>query len=130
MSVVNEINVGVVQAVAGSNAPKTDRGDASQVRAAEVRQVQEHQARDAAARSVAEQVTPGSVNEAVSAINAQVQRVSQNLRFSVDQDSGRVVVKVVDGETDQVIRQIPSEEALAISHSLDKLQGLIIQQKA
>lgn len=130
MSALNEINAAVVQSATGVVSPKPERSDVSQARAADVRQVQDQQTKEASAKSVAEEPSPSTVNEAVSAINSQVQRISQNLKFSVDHDSGRVVVKIVDGETDQVIRQIPSEEALAISHALDKLQGLIIQQKA
>jgi flagellar protein FlaG len=41
-----------------------------------------------------------------------------------------MVVRVVDTATDQVIRQIPSEVALAISQSLEKLQGLLVRQQA
>lgn len=43
-----------------------------------------------------------------------VQSVERSLRFSVDEDSGRTVVKVMDIETDEVIRQIPAEEALRL----------------
>jgi flagellar protein FlaG len=41
-----------------------------------------------------------------------------------------MVVKVVDTETDQVIRQIPSEEMLAIARNIDRLQGLLVKQEA
>ena len=47
----------------------------------------------------------------------------------VDSESDRVVVRIVDTQTKQTIRQIPSEEMLAISKSLDQLTGLLIQQK-
>ena len=56
--------------------------------------------------------------------------MAQNLRFSIDDDTGRTIVKVVDMQTDEVIRQMPSKEVLAISKAIDKLQGLLIQQKA
>jgi flagellar protein FlaG len=48
----------------------------------------------------------------------------------VDQQSGKTMVRVVDTATDQLIRQIPSEVAIAISHSLEKLQGLLVRQHA
>ncbi len=130
MSVLNEISAAAVQTLSGTNTPRAERSENSEARATEVRPVHERQAKQANAKSPAEQVSPTAVSEAVNAINAQVQRVSQNLKFFVDHDSGRVVVKVMDGETDKVIRQIPSEEAVAISDALDKLQGIIIQQKA
>jgi flagellar protein FlaG len=70
------------------------------------------------------------LNEAVEAINSKLREGNQELRFAVDHDSGHVIVKVVDTTTDQTIRQIPSEVAIAISHSLEKLQGLLVRQEA
>ena len=64
-------------------------------------------------------------------ISKAIQTFSRNLEFSVDEAAvGKTVVKVVDRETGDMIRQIPSEEALAIAKALDQLQGLLIRQKA
>ncbi|MCC4115897.1 flagellar protein FlaG [Aromatoleum toluclasticum] len=68
--------------------------------------------------------------QAVAEVQKVIAPVAQNLRFSIDEDTGRTLVKLVDSTTDEVIRQIPSEEVLAISKALDRLQGLLIQQKA
>jgi flagellar protein FlaG len=70
------------------------------------------------------------VNKAVAHINDTLQARSQDLRFSVDTDSKRVIVKIIDQQTNQVLRQIPTEEALEISKSLDKLKGLLIKNEA
>ncbi|MFZ6640734.1 flagellar protein FlaG [Undibacterium sp. TC4M20W] len=70
------------------------------------------------------------VTKAVDDINKTIQSLSQSLEFSVEEHSNKVVVKVVDLQTKEVLRQIPSEEALEISRSLDKLQGLLIKQQA
>ena len=71
------------------------------------------------------------VREAADKINKVLQSlVSSNLQFSVDQESGQTIVRVVDVETKDVIRQIPNEETLAIAKSLGKFQGLLIEQKA
>ncbi len=70
------------------------------------------------------------VDEAVDTINHKLQETNQQLRFAVDHDSGKMVVRVVDTATDQTIRQIPSEVAIAISQSLEKLQGLLVRQQA
>jgi flagellar protein FlaG len=70
------------------------------------------------------------LGEAVDTINRKLQESNQQLRFAVDHDSGKMVVRVVDTATDQVIRQIPSDVALAISQSLEKLQGLLVRQQA
>nr|WP_321242365.1 flagellar protein FlaG [uncultured Tolumonas sp.] len=63
-----------------------------------------------------------------------------SVNFSVDNDSKDVVIKVVDAETQKVIRQIPSEDMLAISKRIKSLQtgedssselsGLLFDRKA
>lgn len=70
------------------------------------------------------------VAKAVQDINRTIQAMSQNLEFSVDAHNQNVVVKVVDQQTKEVLRQIPSEEAIEIAKSLGKLQGLLIKQQA
>ncbi|MNK04495.1 flagellar protein FlaG [compost metagenome] len=70
------------------------------------------------------------VGQALQSINKALQGLSSNLEFSVDSDSNRTIVKVVDQQTKEVIRQMPSLEAIEISKALDKLQGLLVKQKA
>ncbi|HAF02162.1 MAG TPA: flagellar biosynthesis protein FlaG [Methylophilaceae bacterium] len=67
---------------------------------------------------------------AVKKLNDYVAPALQTIQFSIDQDSERIVVKVVDTATQKVLRQIPNEEVLAITKTLDKLQGLVIRQTA
>lgn len=55
---------------------------------------------------------------------------SSSLEFSIDDDSKETVVKIVDMNTKEVLRQIPTLEALEIAKSLDKIIGLLISQKA
>ena len=68
--------------------------------------------------------------QAVEDVRKAIEPAAQNLLFSIDDDTGRTIVKVVDAQTDEVIRQMPSEEVLAISKAIDKLKGVLIQQKA
>lgn len=56
--------------------------------------------------------------------------LAQELQFSIDKGSGKTVVKVMDTGTHKVVRQIPSEEILAMAQQLDKLQGLLVKDKA
>ncbi len=74
--------------------------------------------------------TKQDVDQAAQKINEALQTVSQKLEFSVDKDTEAVVVKVMDKETGEVIRQIPSEELLKIAKALDKLQGLLVKDQA
>jgi flagellar protein FlaG len=73
---------------------------------------------------------PEELQDAVEKIQKFVSMAACNIEFSIDEDSGRTVVKVVDRETKDVVRQIPSEEMLDLAQALDKLQGLLIKQKA
>lgn len=82
---------------------------------------------DPAAREPAD---PEQLRSAVEKIQEFVSAAASDIQFSVDEDTGRTVVKVVDRQTQDIIRQIPSEEMLDLAQALDKLQGLLIKQKA
>ncbi|MBK7493406.1 MAG: flagellar protein FlaG [Nitrosomonas sp.] len=70
------------------------------------------------------------VNEAVQKIQGTVDNLAHNLRFSIDEDTGKTIIKVMDVHTEEIIRQIPSEEAVEIARTLDKVQGLLFNGKA
>lgn len=71
-----------------------------------------------------------AVENAVGKLNENPQFTAQGLRFSIDEESGKTVVKIVDTSTQEVLRQFPSAEALALAHSIDKMQGLLLREKA
>lgn len=81
-----------------------------------------------------EKVNAATLEEAVRNLNDFVQNVQRNLQFDLDDESGRTVVRVLDAETDEVIRQMPSEEVLALAKHLrsmsDGQPGLFLQEKA
>lgn len=84
-----------------------------------------------AAGKAAAEPSSGELSAAVKKINDSMSASAQSLEFSIDRDSERIVVKVVDQATRQVVRQIPSAEALEIAKSIDQMQqGLLIRQKA
>ncbi|EGF30306.1 hypothetical protein IMCC9480_1720 [Oxalobacteraceae bacterium IMCC9480] len=56
--------------------------------------------------------------------------MASSIEFSIDESSGRTLIKVVDTDTNTVLRQFPTKEAIAISNELDKLQGLLVRDKA
>lgn len=68
--------------------------------------------------------------EAAAQINAFLKSSASSVEFTVEGTSDHIIVRVVDSATNQVIRQIPSEEALAISHALDRMTGLLLAQRA
>ena len=79
-------------------------------------------------------VSGEALDRAVSRLQEYVQVVRRNLEFSIDETTDRLVVKVVDAETEEVVRQIPSEEALALARRLQETraeqQGLLLSTEA
>lgn len=70
-----------------------------------------------------------NLQSSIDALNEFIKPQNTSLEFSIDDESGTVVVKVTDKETKEVIKQFPSEEALELAKALDKLKGLLVQQK-
>lgn len=80
-------------------------------------------------KSVSE-IQKEDVKKAVDDVQNFVNTKNQDILFSIDEDLGKTVVKVVDRSTKELIRQFPSEEMLQIAKALDKLQGLLVKQQA
>lgn len=82
----------------------------------------------------AQQVSPEELAQVVEKLNDHVQQIERDLQFSIDDSSGRTVVRVVNSQTEEVIRQIPSEEVLRISRNLQEqmedFTGLIFETSA
>lgn len=86
---------------------------------------------DTPAQNAPPQASVAELKVAVAAINQAMQQSNQNLEFSVDTDTQKTVVKMVDTSTGELIRQFPTEATLAISRGIDQFQrGLLLTQKA
>lgn len=85
-----------------------------------------------AVRQVAEQqATAPQLQGVVEQINKALKQANKNLEFSIDMESKKQMVKLIDTETGDVIRQFPSEEAVALSKAIQQMQqGLLLKQKA
>lgn len=55
-----------------------------------------------------------------------VAMMQKGLKFSVDDDSGKQVIKVQDIESGDIIRQIPSEEALQLAKKISEVSGVLM----
>lgn len=74
--------------------------------------------------------TRGLLESVVSDLKALTQRAQPNLDFSVDEVTGTFVVKVIDKSSGEVIRQLPTEEALRIAEQLEEMRGLLFKAEA
>ena len=73
-----------------------------------------------ATQKVSQVVEPEQIQAAVDKIASYVESLSRSLSISVDDRSGGFVVQVQDSATQEVIRQIPSEEVMAISAAISQ----------
>lgn len=84
------------------------------------------------ATSSRESPSSNLLSAAVSEMNEFVQSIQRELHFTIDEDSGRTVVKVIDKSTNEVIRQVPPEDLLAMLKEFSKpaQPGLIFKNSA
>lgn len=78
-------------------------------------------------------VDPRELQEAVSKLNEHAQSLQRSLEFGIDDDSGRSIITVIDSETREVIRQIPSEITLSIAkrlHAFSDETGVLMSETA
>lgn len=75
-------------------------------------------------------LSPQDAQNLVKKMNQTLQSINTGLEFSLHEETGQMVIKVVDRETKEVLRQIPSEEAIAVASALDKVKGSLLRQSA
>jgi flagellar protein FlaG len=80
--------------------------------------------------SQASQPTQEVIAKIAKQMESFVQSMGRELSFSIDQASGYSVIRVVNPQTGEVIRQLPSEELLKIAEMFDQTNSALINQKA
>ena len=76
------------------------------------------------------QPTREVVAKAAADIQQFVQSMGRNLSFSVDETTGYNVVRVVNPNTGELVRQLPSEELLKIARDFQRLNNVLVSQRA
>lgn len=76
-----------------------------------------------------QEVSMEKLDAAIDRLNQMMESSQRSLSYSVDKTSDKVVVQVKDYTTDQVVRQIPTEEALKFAESLDRMLGMLFDEK-
>jgi len=95
------------------------------------------QAKEIEKKVNAEKVDPGyaekheekNIKEALDKISSIANSYNRKIRIEVDKDLDIMIVKVIDGDTDQVIRQIPAEELVELSRHAKDQKGLLINKE-
>ncbi len=84
-----------------------------------------------AVAQVAEQQISSQLQNATDNVNKVLKQSNKSLEFSVDTGTQKSIVKLIDTDTGDLIRQYPTEEMLAISNAIDQFQqGVLLKQKA
>lgn len=114
-----------LQNAGGNVARRDDLSAEESVQARQDRRLEQNAQASGVAADTNEEVNNTSINieSAVAEVSEFVQSQNRQLAFSIDEKSERQVVKVTDSESGDVIRQIPSEEVLALSERIKELQS-------
>ncbi|MGY2365085.1 flagellar protein FlaG [Pseudomonas azotoformans] len=80
--------------------------------------------------AIGKQPERADLEKAVTDIREFVQAAQRSLDFSIDDSTHRVVVKVINTDNGEVIRQIPSETALKLAQSLSSASNVLFDDKA
>lgn len=111
----SDIHIQGASVVGGHRVTAVDRGKP-------VTQVQDlpYEGKDLPSKAEQEKLEAEKIEQVTQSINEHLQLVQRKLQFSIDKGSDRMVITVLDSETQEVIRQIPSEEALQLSRRLEQ----------
>lgn len=73
-----------------------------------------------------EQSFEEAIAQRIKELNVQMEQRSTKVQFSIDEESKNLIVRVLNKETGEVIRQIPSEEVLNLTKTLKDFRGLML----
>lgn len=68
------------------------------------------------------------VEKATQGLNEFFSSIQKNIQFSIDEDTDRSVVKVLEASSGEVIRQIPAESVLELAAKMSKASGLLVEE--
>lgn len=69
------------------------------------------------------------LKEEIEDLNKITENVTENLSFELHEDTNKMMVRVIDTKTDEVIKELPPEEMLDLSARIHKMVGLLIDEK-
>jgi flagellar protein FlaG len=74
-------------------------------------------------------ISEEAVVKAIEKANKSIMGVSKKFEYSVHKSSGDIIVKVLNAETNEVLKEFPSEKLLDLLDKLQEMIGLIIDEK-
>ena len=74
-------------------------------------------------------VAQSTIDSTMSDINSKIKMSNTQLKYSIDEETQRISIKVIDQNTDKVIREIPPEETLEAIKKIWEIAGIIVDKK-
>ena len=71
---------------------------------------------------------PETLIQALADVKQRLTTVANHLQLTIDRETGQTVVKIVDSQTDELIKQIPARDMVDIARAMHKLKGLLVDQ--
>lgn len=75
-------------------------------------------------------VDRAAIDRAVAQVSQALESADPRLKIEVDDETDRIVVKIIKDESGEVIRQIPPEELLELQKYLSGSTGLLLRERA
>jgi len=123
MAIPNTVSMSTAQLAAHPSATGQAPAPAEAIKAfGEPQRAADPAARSSSTNSDGTSNTSDAMRELVDVLKT----TSIGLRFEIDDKTHRVITKVVDKDTGEIIRQMPNEEVLRVARAIDKLQGLFV----
>lgn len=69
------------------------------------------------------------IQEAVDSTNKEFEKLQTNLRFSIHKQTKQIMVKIIDSNTQEVIKELPPEKLLDMVASMMERAGLIVDRR-
>ncbi|HRO20873.1 MAG TPA: flagellar protein FlaG [Alcaligenes phenolicus] len=71
-----------------------------------------------------------TLDESLENLNASMEAWATGMRFDMDEDAQRLVVSIIDSNTGEVLRTVPSEAVIQVARMIVQLQGTMINTQA
>jgi len=131
--VASDVDIKQLELVANQKQPSVNAASEKQpsVNAASEKQPSVNAAseKQPSVNAASEKPSVSVVDDTVSRLNEAVQSIERDLKFRIDESSGDTIITVLDTKTEEVIRQIPTEDVLAVRENIETLKGILFSAK-
>ena len=129
-STTMQLTDNVANQFTGHRRPVAESRPVTQNSAAEEKKEETSLATTAPEKNAKHAIRHADLKKAVEKINEKAKQVMREQKFTKDDNSNRVVIKVIDQNTKEVIREIPPEAVMHTAEQIDTLQGILLKEKA